>query len=104
MYIDMGKYFTQCLNSFNFRPYRTGKFELGIGTLNKALPKTLCMREGLQHKTAHRLLITYASRLLQNLLVEKLARERAGHSLIAPFNYPSQVRAKECLQRSRAMH
>lgn len=92
MYINKVQGFGEALESFYFRPHRNGKFEyeksaVGLCTLNKILPDKLCQRANLPRKTAHCLRVTCGSRLFQNSVEEKLARERTGHKSNALFSY-----------------
>lgn len=60
---------------------------MGLITSSKILLDKLCLRAGLPRKTAHCLRITCASRLFQNRVEEKLARERTGHRSVALLKY-----------------
>ena len=69
------------------------KSALGLNKFNNILAESLCMKAGLPRKTSHCLRITSATRLFQNSVEEKLARERTGHSSNALLKYqkPSEV-------------
>ena len=84
VYIEKIRSHAESVDSFYFRPHRGGKFEyeespVGLCTLNKIPPEKLLGKAGLSRKTAHRLRVTCATRLFQNSVEEKLARERTGH-------------------------
>ena len=69
---------------FLFRPHRDGKFEyerspVGLCTTKKVLPEKLLGKAGLPRKSAHCLGVTCATRLFQNSVNEKSAREGTGH-------------------------
>ena len=75
-----------------FAPTRGRKFEyekspVGLCTLNKILPEKLLGKAGLPRKTAHCLRVTCATRLFQNSVEGKLARERTGDRSNALFGY-----------------
>ena len=91
-YIEKIRSHAESIDSFYFRPHRGGKFEyekspVGLCTLNKILPEKLLGKAGLPRKTAHCLRVTCATRLFQNSVEEKLARERTGHRSNALFGY-----------------
>ena len=73
------------IESFYFKPHRDKsvfRYEnsaVGMNTLNSILPEKLCVRAGLERKTAHSLKVTCASRLYQNSRGDKRIRERTGH-------------------------
>ena len=92
LYIEKIQDHAQSVDSFYFRPQRNGKFAyekspIGLCTLNKILPDKLMQSAGLPRKTAHCLRVTCASRLFQNSVGEKLARDRTGHKSNALFGY-----------------
>lgn len=92
VYIEKIRSHAESIDSFYFRPHRGGKFEyekspVGLCTLNKILPEKLLGKAGLPRKTAHCLRVTCATRLFQNSVEEKLARERTGHRSNALFGY-----------------
>lgn len=92
LYIGKVRKLAGKIESFYFRPNRSGLFEyeevpIGICTLNKILPVKLCGKAGLPLRTAHCLRVTCASRLFQNSVEEKLIREKTGHKSNALFLY-----------------
>ncbi len=92
VYISKVRKLVEKIESFYFRPHRSGTFEyeesaVGLCTLNKILPVKLCEKAGLERKTAHCLRVTCASRLFQEGVEEKLVRERTGHKSNALFGY-----------------
>ena len=99
LYIDKVRKLAGKIESFYFRPNRSGLFEyeevpIGICTLNKILPVKLCEKAGLPRRTAHCLRVTCASRLFQNGVAEKLIRERTGHKSNALFLYEKGSKAQ----------
>ena len=51
------------------------------------MPAKLCEKAGLPRKTSHCLRITCASRLFQNSVEERIARDRTGHTSNALLKY-----------------
>ena len=88
--------------SFHFKPHRDKsvfRYEdsvVGMNTLNSILPEKLCVRAGLERKTAHSLRVTCASRLYQNSIDDKRIRERTGHKSNALQRYERPCREQIC--------
>ena len=92
LYIDKAREGAVMADAFYLRPNRDGSFgyeksAVGLNTLNSILPERLCAKAGLPRKTSHCLRITCATRLFQNSVEEKIARERTGHTSNSLLRY-----------------
>ena len=92
-YLESVKSLSVKTDGFYFRPNSdSAKFcfdnvPVGMNSLNKILPDKLCGEAGLTRKTSHSLRVTCATTLFQNLVEEKLIRERTGHRSNALYKY-----------------
>ena len=92
LYIDKVREGAVMADAFYLRPNRDGSFgyekgAVGLNTLNSILPERLCAKAGLPRKTSHCLCITCATRLFENSVEEKIARERTGHTSNSLLRY-----------------